>query len=338
MDNKINSSAALWNAANEKLTEKIHSQDIGHLIRELKRVHMKSDELYVYCSDSDKALIERVLVDYPFTLHFNVTDMSQLKGKTLVHYKSGDLPDELAAMLVLATKYGAYVEPLVSYLDRRFGRTEVELLHSGYFLHMKSFSILSRPSNRIVKRALDLVSAIALSLVAIPIGLLAALAIKLESPGPIFYRQARVGQFNQEFDVIKFRSMRNDAEKNGAQWASKNDARVTRVGRFIRKTRIDELPQLINVFKGEMSLVGPRPEREVFIKELEAVIPYYRFRHAVKPGITGLAQVSYPYGASIEDAVWKHKYDIFYIKHQSLMLDIKILLLTVKTVLFWMGR
>ncbi|WP_323888646.1 hypothetical protein [Aeromonas caviae] len=167
MDNKINSSAALWNAANEKLTEKIHSQDIGHLIRELKRVHMKSDELYVYCSDSDKALIERVLVDYPFTLHFNVTDMSQLKGKTLVHYKSGDLPDELAAMLVLATKYGAYVEPLVSYLDRRFGRTEVELLHSGYFLHMKSFSILSRPSNRIVKRALDLVSAITLSLVAI---------------------------------------------------------------------------------------------------------------------------------------------------------------------------
>ncbi|MXQ71188.1 exopolysaccharide biosynthesis polyprenyl glycosylphosphotransferase [Aeromonas caviae] len=264
--------------------------------------------------------------------------MSQLKGKTLVHYKSGDLPDELAAMLVLATKYGAYVEPLVSYLDRRFGRTEVELLHSGYFLHMKSFSILSRPSNRIVKRALDLVSAIALSLVAIPIGLLAALAIKLESPGPIFYRQARVGLFNQEFDVIKFRSMRNDAEKNGAQWASKNDARVTRVGRFIRKTRIDELPQLINVFKGEMSLVGPRPEREVFIKELEAVIPYYLFRHAVKPGITGLAQVSYPYGASIEDAVWKHKYDIFYIKHQSLLLDIKILLLTVKTVLFGMGR
>lgn len=339
MDNKINSSAALWNAAaNEQLTEGIHSQDIGHLMRELKRVHMKSNELYVYCSDNDKALIERVLADYPFTLHFNVTDMSQLKGKTLVHYKSGDLSDELAAMLVLATKYGAYVEPLVSYLDRRFGRTEVELLHSGYFLHMKSFSILSRPSNRIVKRALDLVSAIALSLVAIPIGLLAALAIKLESPGPIFYRQARVGQFNQEFDVIKFRSMRNDAEKNGAQWASKNDARVTRVGRFIRKTRIDELPQLINVFKGEMSLVGPRPEREVFIKELEAVIPYYRFRHAVKPGITGLAQVKYPYGASIEDAVWKHKYDIFYIKHQSLMLDIKILLLTVKTVLFGMGR
>lgn len=185
---------------------------------------------------------------------------------------------------------------------------------------------------------MDLIFATILSLVAIPICLITALVIKLESPGPIFYRQARVGQFNREFDVIKFRSMRNDAEKNGAQWASKNDTRVTRVGAFIRKTRIDELPQLINVFKNEMSLVGPRPEREVFIKELETVIPYYRFRHAVKPGITGLAQVSYPYGASIEDAVWKHKYDIYYIKHQNLMLDIKVLLLTIKTVIFGMGR
>lgn len=132
--------------------------------------------------------------------------------------------------------------------------------------------------------------------------------------------------------------MRNDAEKNGAQWASKNDARVTKVGNFIRKTRIDEIPQLINVLKGEMSIVGPRPEREVFIADLEKEISYYRFRHAVKPGVTGLAQVRYPYGASVEDAVWKHKYDIYYIKHHSSMLDLKILLLTVKTVIFGMGR
>lgn len=132
--------------------------------------------------------------------------------------------------------------------------------------------------------------------------------------------------------------MRNDAEKNGAQWASKNDARVTRVGKFIRKTRIDELPQLINILKGEMSLVGPRPEREVFIKDLETQIPYYRFRHAIKPGVTGLAQVKYAYGASVEDAIWKHKYDIHYIKHQSLGMDLKIILRTVKTVLFGMGQ
>ena len=132
--------------------------------------------------------------------------------------------------------------------------------------------------------------------------------------------------------------MRNDAEKNGAQWASKNDARVTRVGKFIRKTRIDELPQLINIVKGEMSLVGPRPEREVFIETLEKEIPYYRFRHAVKPGVTGLAQVKYAYGASVEDALWKHKYDIYYIKHQNVWLDLKVILLTVKTVIFGMGR
>ena len=132
--------------------------------------------------------------------------------------------------------------------------------------------------------------------------------------------------------------MHNDAEKDGAQWASKNDARVTRVGKFIRKTRIDELPQLINILKGEMSLVGPRPEREVFIKDLETQIPYYRFRHAIKPGVTGLAQVKYAYGASGEDAIWKHKYDIHYIKHQSLRMDLKIILRTVKTVLFGMGQ
>ena len=203
---------------------------------------------------------------------------------------------------------------------------------------MKAFSILSRRSNRVIKRILDLFFVALLSVIAIPVGIITAVAIKKESPGPVFYRQKRVGQYNQEFEVIKFRSMRADAEKNGAQWASKNDSRVTRVGNFIRKTRIDELPQLINVLKGEMSMVGPRPEREVFIKELETVIPYYRFRHAVKPGITGLAQVKYPYGASVEDAVWKHKYDIYYIKHQSFFMDAKILLLTVKAVLFGMGQ
>ena len=312
--------------------------DVSRVIEEIKKEHVKTTELYVYCDTDDIPLIKRVLSRHNLTVYYNEDVLNDLRGKTLVHYKSNNLPDEMASMLVRATECGAYVEPLVSYIDRRFGLTEVELLHSGYFLHMKAFSILSSAFNRVVKRTLDLVCATILSLIAIPICLITALVIKLESPGPIFYRQARVGQFNREFDVIKFRSMRNDAEKNGAQWAIKNDARVTRIGVFIRKTRIDELPQLINVFKNEMSLVGPRPEREVFIKELETSIPYYRFRHAVKPGITGLAQVSYPYGASIEDAVWKHKYDIYYIKHQNLWLDIKVLLLTVKTVLFGMGH
>jgi lipopolysaccharide/colanic/teichoic acid biosynthesis glycosyltransferase len=132
--------------------------------------------------------------------------------------------------------------------------------------------------------------------------------------------------------------MSTDAEKHGAVWASKNDARVTKVGKFIRKTRIDELPQIINMIKGEMNLIGPRPEREVFIKDLEKEITYYRFRHSVKPGVTGYAQVKYPYGASVEDAKWKHRYDMYYIKYQSLWMDIKIIFMTVKVVLFGMGR
>ena len=168
--------------------------------------------------------------------------------------------------------------------------------------------------------------------------LLTGFLIKLESKGPIFFKQKRTGQFNIEFDVFKFRSMCINAEKDGAKWAQKNDSRVTKVGAFIRKTRIDEIPQLINVLKGEMSIIGPRPEREVFISDLEKKIPYYRFRHAVKPGVTGLAQVNYPYGASIEDARWKHKYDIHYIKNHSLTTDIMILLKTVKVVILGAGR
>ena len=238
----------------------------------------------------------------------------------------------------MATEFGAWVEPLVSYLDSRLGYTEVKLLHSGYFLHQKAFSILSNKRTQIVKRIVDLVFAFVLILIALPIGLLTALLIKLDSKGPIFYKQSRTGQYNNEFKVIKFRSMRTDAESNGAQWATQSDSRVTRVGAIIRKTRVDELPQIINILKGDMPIVGPRPERDVFISEQEKEIPYYKFRHAVKPGVTGLAQVSYPYGASVADAIWKHKYDVYYIKHHSTLLDLKILFKTVKVVLSEAGQ
>ncbi|GIC07550.1 exopolysaccharide biosynthesis protein [Vibrio cholerae] len=292
----------------------------------------------IYCPEQDAERIQNVFSKYDIRHQINNYQVKNFKNKTLCHYKSAELSREQQAFLIQATEYGAWVEPLVSYFDRRMGYTEVELLHSGYFLHQKAFSILSHKRHSWEKRAIDLLFVALLSIVAIPVGLITALLIKLESPGPVFYKQKRTGQYNREFEVIKFRSMRNDAEKHGAQWASKNDARVTRIGKFIRKTRIDELPQLINVVKGEMSMVGPRPEREVFIEELEKVIPYYRFRHAVKPGVTGLAQVRYPYGASVEDAIWKHKYDVYYIKHQNWKMELKILLLTVKTVLFGMGR
>ncbi|KFZ36868.1 exopolysaccharide biosynthesis protein [Shewanella mangrovi] len=294
--------------------------------------------IYVYCPEDRELEIGEIVDDYSFDMVVNDYSISDLSCKVICHFESARLNKAQRQFLVKATELGAWVEPLVSYLDGRLGYTEVRLLHSGYFLHQKAFSILSTRRTQLAKRIVDLFVAFLLSTLAIPIGLLTALAIKLESPGPVFYKQRRTGQYNDEFEVIKFRSMRNDAEKSGAQWASQNDARVTKVGNFIRKTRIDELPQIINILKGEMSIVGPRPEREVFIEKLENEIPYYRFRHAVKPGVTGLAQVSYPYGASIEDAIWKHKYDIYYIKHHSTFLDIKILLKTIKVVLFGMGR
>ena len=169
------------------------------------------------------------------------------------------------------------------------------------------------------------------------VGVAAALLIRLESPGPVIYRQDRVGLYEKEFTVYKFRSMRTDAEKNGAVWAAANDARVTRVGKFIRKVRIDELPQIWNIIKGDMSFIGPRPERMTFVKQLKEHIPYYSLRHTVKPGLTGWAQVCYPYGANEEDARHKLEYDLFYVKNISILLDIHIIFKTVGVVLFPKG-
>jgi exopolysaccharide biosynthesis polyprenyl glycosylphosphotransferase len=303
-----------------------------------KKEALKQNTIYVFCPPEYAINIVEIIDNHSFDVVVNDYTIKDFTTKVICHYLSAHLTIEQRKFLVSATESGAWVEPLVSYLDERLKYTEVSLLHSGYFLHQKAFSILSNKRTQITKRLVDIVSAILLLLITLPLALMTAVFIKLESPGPVLYKQKRTGQYNKEFKVYKFRSMRSDAEKDGAQWASKNDARVTKIGKFIRKTRIDEIPQLINVLQGSMSVVGPRPEREVFIRDLEKEIPYYRFRHAVKPGVTGLAQVKYPYGASVEDAIWKHKYDIHYIKHHSSMLDFKILLLTVKTVLFGMGR
>ena len=303
-----------------------------------KKEALKQGIIYVFCPDECVTNITEIIDGHSFNLVINDYLITDFTKKVICHYKSAHLTKKQRNFLVSATESGAWVEPLVSYLDDRLKYTEIRLLHSSYFLHQKAFSILSNKRTQAVKRVTDVASAIFLLVATLPLSLIAALFIKLESRGPILYKQKRTGQYNKEFKVYKFRSMCSDAEKDGAQWALENDARVTKVGKFMRKTRIDEIPQLINVLQGTMSIVGPRPEREVFIKDLEKEIPYYRFRHAVKPGVTGLAQVSYPYGASVEDAIWKHKYDVYYIKHHSTMLDIKILLLTVKTVIFGMGR
>jgi sugar transferase (PEP-CTERM system associated) len=190
-----------------------------------------------------------------------------------------------------------------------------------------------------MKRSFDLICSSALLIVTFPLMLLAALCIKVEDRGPVFYSQERVGKDGRTFRVHKFRSMRADAEKSGKpQWAQQNDPRITRVGNFMRKTRIDELPQILNVFKGEMSFVGPRPERPYFVEQLIEVVPYYNVRHSVKPGITGWAQVRYGYGSSAEDALQKLQYDLYYVKNNSLFLDVLILIDTLKVVLFRSGR
>ncbi|WP_419569526.1 exopolysaccharide biosynthesis polyprenyl glycosylphosphotransferase [Rheinheimera sp.] len=330
----------------QEIVNKISAEDAG--LSDVSELHpkpfmsrrdtLKQQVIYVYCPPERELDIGLIVEDYTFDMVINDYSLTDFSSKVICHFESNKLDKDHREFLVRAMEFGAWVEPLVSYLDSRLGYTEVRLLQSSYFLHQKAFSILSNGRSQFNKRMFDLILASMIAVLTLPICILTALLIKLESKGPVIYKQLRTGQYNREYYVYKFRSMRNDAESNGAQWASENDSRITKVGNFIRKTRIDELPQLLNVFLGDMSLIGPRPEREVFIEELEKSIVYYRFRHAVKPGITGLAQVRYPYGASVEDAVWKHKYDIFYIKHHSFWLDIRILFATLKVVIFGMGR
>ena len=189
----------------------------------------------------------------------------------------------------------------------------------------------------VTKRMLDILLSIGLLVVTAPLLAITALAIKLESRGPVFYKQTRVGQGGRLFEILKFRSMVSDAEKDGAQFAAKNDARVTRVGRFIRKVRIDEIPQAINVLRGEMSFVGPRPERPEFVTDLEQELTNYSSRLLVKPGITGWAQVKYEYTADLEGARKKLRYDLFYVLNQSIWLDLAIIFLTIRVALFGLG-
>ncbi|HET9024903.1 MAG TPA: TIGR03013 family XrtA/PEP-CTERM system glycosyltransferase, partial [Burkholderiaceae bacterium] len=231
---------------------------------------------------------------------------------------------------------GISVIDLAGFYERERGQVPVQSLKSSWLVYGKGFA--QDPVRTAVKRVFDVAGALGLLALAAPVMLLAAAAIALESGRPILYRQERVGRGGRPIMCVKFRSMRADAESDGVpRWASKGDPRVTRVGRLLRKTRIDELPQLLNVLRGEMSLVGPRPERPSFVKQLGASIPYYDVRHSVKPGVTGWAQVRYTYGASVEDATRKLQYDLYYVKNHSLFLDVLILVETVRVVLFGEG-
>ena len=229
---------------------------------------------------------------------------------------------------------GVTIHDFSTFLERETGRVDLDSLNPSWLIFSDGFSAGRRLSSA-AKRVFDIIVSSLLLVIFAPVILGAALAVKLESKGPAFYRQRRVGLYGQLFDVIKIRSMRQDAEVGGkAVWAQKDDPRVTRVGRFLRKTRIDELPQAWSVLKGEMSFVGPRPERPQFVADLEARLPYYAERHVVKPGITGWAQINYPYGASIEDAREKLEFDLYYAKNYSPFLDVLILLQTARVVLW----
>ena len=230
---------------------------------------------------------------------------------------------------------GITIEQSTTFYERVVGKILVERIAPSWIIYSDGFA-LSRWKYH-VKRLMDVCFSFIILLVSMPITLITALLIKLESDGPIFYAQERVGEGNKIFRILKFRSMGQDAEKNGAVWAKKNDDRVTRVGEVIRRLRIDEIPQLWNVLKGDMSLVGPRPERKIFVDELAKKIPYYSIRHEVKPGVTGWAQVCYPYGASELDALKKLEYDIYYMKNISIAFDLMVIFKTVKTVLFKKG-
>lgn len=289
--------------------------------------------LYIYAPAAELPYLYTVLGKLGFECYFNDESIEQWQGVNVCFFKKQALSLQQLKALQTAEEQGAPICSLQNFIEQHLNWVEINLLDAEYLLEIEQASDLNTVWPDRWRRAFDLLIGSLLLVLLMPLFLPVALAIRLESKGPIFFKQLRTGLYNQEFEIIKFRSMYENAESNGAQWACKNDKRVTRVGQFIRKTRLDELPQLLNVLKGEMSLIGPRPEREVFIKDLEKAVPFYRFRHLVKPGITGLAQVMYRYGASVEDARYKHRYDLYYIRHRSWYLDLKILLKTVRVAL-----
>ena len=312
----------------------------------------KERVVFVGENDYTQDLLESVKKDgqYIFAASLNNTDMKALGKEIVEMYKTKkfdvlvDFTDKLLGDPKLTGKLLQYkLEGLQYYNYLEFYETyenklPISHLSPKWFLENTGFEIYHNNFNLKAKRLLDLLFAMLIGIFAAPVIILAAIIVKLESKGPIFFIQERIGEGNKKFNIVKFRSMTTDAEKDGPQWASKNDNRVTKFGKIMRATRIDELPQLWNVLRGEMSFVGPRPEREFFIQQLEKEIPYYNLRHTVKPGLTGWAQVMYPYGASVEDAYRKLQYDLYYIKHHSIPFDVKVLLKTVTIVIFGKGR
>lgn len=281
--------------------------------------------------DGNSAFFDVAGVATPDTL--TVERVRAMRASLVVADARGLVAPDLAGQLAEA---GISVLDRAEFIERATGRVDFATLAPDWLASARGAQ--DHRLEAFVRRSLDIALGVALLLFTFPLLVATALAIKLDSPGPVFYRQERVGKGGRPYTLFKFRSMRTDAEATGAPvWATQQDARVTRVGRFIRLTRIDEIPQVFNVLKGDMAFVGPRPERPGFVEKLAAVIPHYDDRHCVKPGITGWAQVNYPYGASVEDARQKLAYDLYYVRRRSLFLDLLIIVATVRVVLFQEG-
>ena len=286
---------------------------------------------YVSMSEANRVIPEAIARDAIYNLADHVVLLNASEVVLALEERRNALP--LKDLLRIKTT-GVHVNDISTFLERETGRVDLQSVNPSWLIFSDGFSS-GRMLSGVFKRLFDITASLILLILAGPVILLTALAVKFESKGPAFYRQRRVGLYGVGFDCLKLRSMRQDAEVNGqAVWAEKDDPRITRIGRFIRKVRIDELPQCWSVLKGEMSFVGPRPERPQFVEDLEQQLPYYAERHMVKPGITGWAQINYPYGASIEDSRQKLEYDLYYAKNYSPFLDLLILLQTIRVVLW----
>jgi sugar transferase (PEP-CTERM system associated) len=298
-----------------------------------------ADELIVFLDDMENK--DQLSDMYKACVKGGLGDLSNFKSNSItgvIVATDKIFNEKEVSTLMNYRASGASLHEFTAFYEQFQFKVPVLHLKHGWFMQGGGFDLLQNAMGLKLKRVIDIFLAIVLIVVLMPIFLLTACLIVIDSRGPVFYSQARKGLNDKVFYVHKFRSMDVDAEKEGAKWAEDNDPRVTRVGKFIRKARIDELPQLWNVLKGEMSFIGPRPERPEFIHQLEKEIPYYDLRHLVMPGITGWAQVMYPYGASVEDAREKLQYDLFYIKNFSLLLDFVILMKTLRIVLRREGR
>ncbi|HZF62623.1 MAG TPA: sugar transferase [Desulfovibrio sp.] len=303
-------------------------------VRQLLAEGLPKAEILGYVGERDQGPDAGPCLGAPFM----ALDIAKEKQATMILLlPDAPIDDDIAHDLLEAKLRGSMVVDIRSFYEHVVQRLPLSQINDEWLLQTEGFSLNTRGSLRRLKRALDVLISLLLLIPAAPIMLLTAIVVRLESPGPVIYKQDRVGLFEKEFTVYKFRSMRADAEKNGAVWASAHDARVTKFGKFIRKVRIDELPQIWNILKGDMSFIGPRPERMAFVTKLKETIPYYSLRHTVKPGLTGWAQVCYPYGASEDDARRKLEYDLYYIKNMSILLDINIVFKTVGVVLFPKG-